>query len=238
MKVDLHTHTVASGHAFGTIWENSRQAKLNGLEMIAIADHGPAGAGAPDITYFRVGIRNPKIIEGVRVLFGVEANVIDDNGSLDLPNKVLEKLDIVMVGLHRDCGYVDQGLEKNTEVLIKAMKNPYVKMVSHPYGSKIKVDIEKITKAAIEENVLLELNASYFVEDKLEDEEMWTKIKTMVKILKDNHKKIIINSDAHTPYEIGDFTNVINKFDELGINEDDILNNDPAAILKFFNISD
>lgn len=142
-----------------------------------------------------------------------------------------------MAGLHEDCGYSDQGVEKNTEVLIKTMSNPYVKMISHPYASQIKVDIEKITKTAIEKNILLEINASYFRKSKLENEDMWSKLKTMVNIFKANNKKMIINSDSHSPFEIGRFDNVIAKFDELGINNDDLLNNDPDAILKFFNIS-
>jgi putative hydrolase len=236
MKIDLHTHTVASGHAFGTVWENAKEAKARGLEIIAITDHGPAMTGATNELYFRCGNRMPRIIEGVKVLFGIEANIINDNGNLDLPDSILKKLDFAMVGLHENCGYRDQGVEKNTEVLIKAMDNPYVKMISHPYASQIKIDIEKITKAAIEKNILLEINASYFRESKLADEEMWNKLKTMVKIFKANNIKMIINSDAHSPYEIGQFDDVAAKFDELGINNDDLLNNDPDAILKFFNV--
>lgn len=237
MKIDLHIHTVASGHAFGTVWENAKEAKANGLEMIAITDHGPAMAGAASELYFRCGKRMPRIIEGVKVLFGIEANVINDNGDLDLSDSILKKLDFVMIGLHENCGYIDQGIEINTEVLIKAMSNPCVKMISHPYASQIKIDIEKITKAAIEKNILLEINASYFRENKLANEEMWNKLKTMVKIFKTNNIKMIINSDAHTPYEIGQFDDVTAKFDELGISNDDLLNNDPDAVLKFFNVS-
>jgi len=73
MKIDLHTHTIASGHAFGTVWENARAAKARGLEMIAITDHGPSMPGASNQLYFRCGDRIPRIIEGVKVLFGVES---------------------------------------------------------------------------------------------------------------------------------------------------------------------
>jgi|GEM_PF-4443465 len=59
----------------------------------------------------------------------------------------------------------------------------------------------------------------------------------MVRILKENKQKMIINSDAHTPYEIGEFDLVVDKFKELGISESDVLNNDPEAVLKFFNRS-
>ncbi len=236
MKVDLHTHTVASQHAFGTFLENAKEAKNNGIELLGITDHGPSGPGAPHEVYFKMRKRIPKI-EGIKILFGVEANVINDEGKLDLPEKILERLDYVMVGLHKNCGYIDQGVEKNTEVLIKAMQNPYVKMISHPYSNMIKIDIEKITKEAIKRDILLEINASCFLKHRVDKEEM-SKLKIMIKILKDNNQKMIINSDAHSPHEVGDFDNVIAKFDELGINEDDLLNNDPQAVLKFFNINE
>jgi putative hydrolase len=176
------------------------------------------------------------MIDGVRVLFGVEANIINKNADLDLPENVLEKLDFVIIGFHDNCGYNNQGVEKNTEVLIRAMKNKYVKVVSHPYGLKIRINIEKVTKASIENNVLLELNASYFFKGKINNKEIWNGIKIMTKILKENNQRILINSDAHSPYEIGKFENVINKFKELGINKKNILNNDKKEILNFLNI--
>lgn len=169
-------------------------------------------------------------------MFGVEANIINNEGELDLVDKILQKLDIVMIGFHKNCGYIDRGVKKNTKVLIKAMQNPYVKMLSHPYKHIIKIDIEKITKEAIKRNILLEINASRFLKHIINQEEI-DKIKIMIKILKKNNQKMIINSDAHNPYEVGNFANAIAKFDELGINKDDLLNNDPGAVLKFFNIS-
>lgn len=237
MKVDLHTHTIASGHAFGTLLENVREAKTKGIELLAVTDHGPAGSGAPNANYFRVGFRLPKYIEGVRVLFGVEANIVDSEGHLDLPDEVLKKIDVVMLGFHKDCGYLDQGIEKNTEVFIKALDNPYVKMISHPYGDQVVIDIEKFTRAAISKNILLEINTSYFTLKKINDVGTWDRLKTMVRILKENNQKMIINSDAHTPYEIGEFGLVLDKLEELGITESDLLNNDPEAVLKFFNRS-
>lgn len=236
MKTDLHTHTVLSGHAFSTMQENVKGAKKNGVSLLAITDHGPAMLGSACDVYFRCGRRIPKVIDGVRVLFGVEANIINEDSELDLPDDILKKLDIVIVGLHGKCGYNDQGIEKNTEVLINAMKNQYVKIISHPYNNVLKVDIEKVTRAAIENKVLLELNASYFVEEKMNKQEIWDGIKTMVKILKENNQKILINSDAHSAFEIGRFEKVIAKFKELGISKKDILNNNKKAILEFLNI--
>ncbi|MFZ2310448.1 MAG: PHP domain-containing protein [Patescibacteria group bacterium] len=236
-KADLHTHTIASGHAFGTVLENVTEAKKKGISLLAVTDHGPAAPGAPRSVYFKMGRRLPKVINGIRVLFGVEANIINENGDLDLPNKILDRLDLVVAGFHAECGYEDLGIEKNTDVMIKVIKNPYVKIISHPYEDDIKVDIEAVTKAAIENNVLLEVNASYFYTGKIKDEEIWSKIKMMVKILRENNQKILINSDAHSQYEIGKFQDVINKFEELGITSRDILNNDKAEILKILKIN-
>ena len=237
MKIDLHTHTVLSGHAFGTVQENVRAAKRKGISLLAVTDHGPALLGSACEVYFRCGDRIPKIINGVRVLFGVEANIVNENADLDLPERVLKKLDLVIVGLHRECGYNDQGVDKNTEVLIRAMENKYVKIISHPYAVSMEVDIKKITYAAIKNNVLLELNASYFFTGKINNEKVWSGINKMVKILKENGQKILINSDAHSPSEIGRFEEVIAKFKDMGINKKDILNYDKKEVLDFLNIS-
>ena len=238
MKVDLHTHTIVSGHAFSTLQENALVASKKGISVLATTDHGPAMFGAPSITYFRCYDRIPKYINGVRILFGVEANIINDNGDIDLPDSVLASLDLVIAGFHYNCGYEDQGVEKNTEVMIKAIKNKYVKVISHPYAKQIKVDIEKVTKAAIENDVLLELNASYFFKNTIDDPEVFSDIKMMINILKKNNKKILINSDAHSSFEVGKFEEVVMKKEELGIKDSDILNNYPEEVLAMLNIED
>lgn len=238
MKIDLHTHTIASGHAFSTLQEMVDAALKKQIEVLAITDHGPTtenGNGASEY-YFRCGHRFSNIINGVRVLFGVEANIINERGKIDLPKDVLKELDVVMVGFHNYCGYNDLGIEKNTQAMINAMKNPFVKMISHPYSSQIKIDIEKIARASIEHNVLLEINASFFYHKIIKDKIIWQKIKKMVEILKKNKKKIIINSDAHSSFEVGRFEEVKNKLAELKLTENDLLNNDKSAVFKFFGI--
>ncbi|MFA7209194.1 MAG: PHP domain-containing protein [Parcubacteria group bacterium] len=231
-KIDLHTHTIASGHAFGTIQENAREAKNKGIELLGISDHAPTGSGAPSEAYFRVGKRLPKEIEGVRVLFGVEANIISDAGGLDLPEKILERLDFVMAGFH-DCCFEDQGMERNTEALVKAMQNPYVKIISHPYVSKFVVDMERIALESIKSNVLLEINASYFYKGQIVDEGIWNRMKKMVEVLKNNDQKILVGSDAHTPWEVGKFEDVVSNLKELGIDESDLWNDDVEGMLAF-----
>ena len=101
--MDLHTHTVASGHAYSTIMENAKAAAEKGLEGIAMTDHGPAMPGGAHLYHFWNLTALPQQIAGVRVLRGVEANIIDSRGGLDVPADILDRLDIVLAGLHGGC---------------------------------------------------------------------------------------------------------------------------------------
>ena len=74
----------------------------------------------------------PRSIHGVRIFLGVEANILDDRGTLDLPEPYLQRLDFVMAGLHEGCGFDGEESATYTAAVISAMENPLVKAVSHP----------------------------------------------------------------------------------------------------------
>ena len=82
---DLHCHTVASTHAYSTVTELARAAAEQRLLAIACTDHGPGAPDAPHLWHFGNMDVLPPSIEGVRVLHGMEANVMDFSGRLDLP---------------------------------------------------------------------------------------------------------------------------------------------------------
>ena len=73
--MDLHTHTVASGHAYNTIWEMAAAAAEKGLPLLGIADHGPAMPGSADELYFRNFKMLPREVHGVKLMFGCELNI-------------------------------------------------------------------------------------------------------------------------------------------------------------------
>src|SRR5512143_2863595 len=97
---DMHTHTVASGHAYSTVNELARAARDRGLKALALTDHGPALPGGPHLYHFGAMRFIPPWIDGVRILRGVEANIIGPDGTLDMPDSYLDKLEFVMAGLH------------------------------------------------------------------------------------------------------------------------------------------
>ena len=92
--IDLHTHALASGHAYSTVKENIEYAKINGLKYYGLSDHGVNMPGGPHLFYFQNLKVLPKEIDGVRILKGMEANIIDYDGNIDVTfDKYLNKLD-------------------------------------------------------------------------------------------------------------------------------------------------
>ena len=114
LKIDLHIHSINSGHGFGTFYEIAAEAYRKKMSMIAITDHGPAMAGTTSTISLWMGSRAPKSLYGVRILWGCEANIIDVDGGLDVSPELQEKTDLLLVGLHAFCNYPDQGFEGNT----------------------------------------------------------------------------------------------------------------------------
>lgn len=103
LKMDLHTHTVASGHAYSTLLENIQAAEKKGLEAFATTDHGPSMPGAAHLYHFYNLMSLPEKIGNVRILRGIEANIIDRKGQIDISLDLVERLDIVLAGLHYVC---------------------------------------------------------------------------------------------------------------------------------------
>ncbi len=103
IKADLHCHTVASTHAYSTVWELAKYASSVGLEAIAVTDHSPALPDAPHIWHFENLSALPRTLEGVTLLRGAEVNITDISGSIDLPEYILKRLDIVVASIHSPC---------------------------------------------------------------------------------------------------------------------------------------
>ncbi len=101
LKIDLHTHTIASGHAFNTIYEMANAASEKGVEILGIVEHGPETLGSSKEVYFECLDRVPKELFGVRLLFGCELNIIDEQGEVDLSESTLRRLDFAS-GFHSE----------------------------------------------------------------------------------------------------------------------------------------
>jgi len=228
-EVDLHCHTIASGHAYSTIKENAEVAAQKGLKMIAITDHGPA-LGEPISTYYFGNMTViPRQIEGVYILRGVEANILDVDGTLDLPERFLKKLDIVLAGLHNDC-FSGKTVEDNTKAIIAAMKNPYVDVIVHPGNPAFPIEIDKFVEAAKELNVHIEINNSSFIGSRKGSEENCLMIAKKAAAI---GAKVCLGSDAHFCFDVGNLEKANEIVEKAGILEDNILNTSVDKVVNF-----
>lgn len=230
---DLHTHTIASGHAYGTIRENAQAASEKKLKILGITEHGPGIPGTCDPFYFCNLKVVPKKLFDVQILFGCEVNVLND-GTLSLEQRWLDKLDYAIAGIHELC-YTNAGKAQNTDNLINCMKHPKVKIISHPDDDHTPLDYKQLVPAAKEYGVALELNNSSLIK---KDRRLncYKNYATMLQLCEKHNVPIVIDSDAHDPSGVGNFALATKFIDEMGFPEDLILNADEKRVIDFMKL--
>lgn len=194
IKGDLHVHSNWSDGSLD-IEELTKLARQRGYQYIAICDHSQSAKYARGLTPEQLLDQMNEIdrlnqnLAGFVVLKGVEVDILAD-GSLDLTDKLLQRLDLVVASVH-------SGFRKNvTERIIKAMTNPVVQVIGHPSGRLIsgregyEVNLEEVLKAARKLGKALELNAYY---DRLDLNEFY------LRKAKEMAIPITIGTDTHGP---------------------------------------
>ena len=166
IKGDLHTHTNLTDGK-NTLEEMAEAAQKLGYKYIANTDHSKrvtVAGGLDEKQVFENIKRTDKLNENFKdftILKGIEVDILED-GSLDLSDKVLKELDIVVAAIHYKFNLTR---EEQTERILRAMDNPYLNIIAHPTGRLINerepydIDLEKIMQKAKENNCILEINS-------------------------------------------------------------------------------
>ncbi len=201
IKGDLHTHSKASdGHA--SIAEMAEAAKSRGYAYFAVSDHSKKVTIAHGLDAKRLARQVDQIdrlndeLKGIRVLKSVEVDILED-GRLDLPDSILERLDLRVCAVHSK---FDLPRDKQTERIIRAMDNPLFNVLAHPTGRLIgsraacEIDMERVMKAAQERGCILEVNAQ---PERLDLTDMHCRM------AKDLGVKVAISTDAHSTGDLG-----------------------------------
>ena len=211
IEADLHTHTCASTHAFSTIKENCRYASRYGLRGIAMTDHMTAMEDSPHEWHFHNMSCLPRAISGVYVLKGVELNVIDSEGNVDMKESLLKKMEWCVASMHRT---VLDGSDRdaNTRAYLKLCENPYIDVIGHPTTDAFPYDMEKCLKAFKEYGKLPEVNESSIV---TKDGSRRNCIE-MLKICKKYEIPVAVDTDAHYCELVGMVTESEKLIEELG----------------------
>ena len=231
--MDLHTHTTASGHGYSTLKENIEAAKEGGLKYLGLSEHGPAMPGGPHIFFFSNYRCIPRQYGDLRLFCGVEANILDYEGRLDVEEKILKTMDYVIASMHTLC--VKPGsMEENTRASIRAMQNPYVKILGHPDDSRFPLDYDALVQAAVKEKVALEVNNSS-LNPLAARKGGRENIITLLKACKKYHAPVILGTDSHICYTVGNFDESLELIREVDFPEELILNTMQDSIGRLVN---
>ncbi len=232
-KMDLHTHTIASGHAYNTRNEMVAAAYQKGLEIFAITEHAPAMPGSCHNMYFMNYRVLPRNYKTMTVLYGAELNILDFHGHVDLPDSILKEMDLTLASIHPPC-YVSGTIEENTSAYIGAMKNPYINIIAHPDDSRFPVDYESLVKAAKEHHVILEVNNTSLTPGSFRGN-CRENYRVMLNLCKNYHVPIVMDSDAHVDVTVANHGYAQELLEEMDFPEGLVLNSHSERLYDYIN---
>ncbi|MCQ2144482.1 MAG: phosphatase [Bacteroidales bacterium] len=230
VTLDLHTHTVASGHAYSTLQEMAKAAAEKGLGILGITEHGPSLPGACHPLYFRNVHVIPREMYGVRLLMGVELNIIDNEGNVDFDEFFMEKTDLRSAGLHSLC-YTPGTREENTASVIKVMENPWIQIITHPGDGTAELDFEQLVLASKRTGTILEINNSSLIPCRGKAASRGNNLE-ILRLCAQHQVPVILGSDAHISFSIADYTYLYPLLKEVGFPDGLVLNYDSDLLLS------
>ncbi|MDR1979729.1 MAG: phosphatase, partial [Synergistaceae bacterium] len=229
LRADLHTHSLASGHAYSTIKEMAESAQEKDLELIAITDHGSAMEGASHFIHFQNLSALPRTIKGVTIVKGIEANVIDMDGRLDADRSLLSRLEWVIASLHENV--VEPANPKvHTEMYLKLAENPFVDMIGHPDTTAYEFDYERVIREFGAKGKIVEINNHHAFHLGARNRINCEKI---AKLCMKHGVRVAVNSDAHICYRVGEMGPAVEMLEDMKFPEDLILNLTARRVLDY-----
>lgn len=224
IELDVHTHTIASGHAFSTLQEMAKAAAEKGLKLLGITEHSPGIPGSCDPIYFRNLHVVPRQMYGIELMLGAEINILDGEGNIDFDEFYLKMLDLRIAGIHSLC-YKQGTVEENTNGMIKVISNPYINIISHPGDGTAKLHFEPIVIASKEHHTLLEINNSSLKPCRNKPEARDNNLE-IIRLCKKYDVPVILGSDAHISFDIAEYGYTLQLLAETDFPEMLIMNTD------------
>lgn len=217
---DLHTHTIASTHAFATVTEMIKAAADANLYAIAITDHANTMPGSPGPWYFESLYTIPSMMYGVRVMKGIEANIADFEGKLDIEQSLQDSLEWIVASMHMPTLPGIPTVEKCTQAYLKLAENKNVNVIGHSGSDYYKYDYETVIPVLAEKGVLIEINDPTF---RCKKGSMENCIE-IIKACKKHNARICVNSDAHYLTYVGNVGSSLQVLEELNFPKELVVN--------------
>ncbi len=231
IELDVHTHTIASGHAFSTVQEMARSASEKGIKLLGITEHTPGIPGTCELIYFRNLHVVPRQMYGVELMLGAEINITDAKGTLDIDDDLMSRLDLRIAGIHSLC-YNPGTTEENTGGMITAISHPHIDIISHPGDGTADLLFEPIVKAAKEHHTLLEINNSSLKPVRHKESARGNNLE-ILRLCKRYEVPVILGSDAHISFDIADYGYLYPLLAETEFPEALIMNSDIARFKSY-----
>lgn len=219
IAVDTHTHTVLSGHAWSTLRENSASAAKKGLAGICLTEHGHAMPGSGPFFLAPAQKMLPRSIEGVRLFRGIEANIIDLHGRLDISDRFLLEAEFCIASLHDLCMTPGTPAE-NTAAMITALGHPGIDVLGHIDDIRAPCDFERIILAAKELGRLVEINNNSVIMRKNSLE----RVTELARLCAKHGARVTVSSDAHFDDMIGTVGPALEILDNVGLPDELVVN--------------
>lgn len=229
--IDLHIHTNVNPHAYSTLEENIRSAQEKGMRVIAITNHGPALQDSPH-WWSLVNMRViPEYVGDLRVLKGVETNIIDENGNFDINQRIYDVMDIILCGLHTVEAYGDPSdIIKNTRAVINMIRSQKIDIMVHLGNPQFPLEYELVVQEAVKAGVAIEINNSSLKNSRKGSRPNCKKI---LELCKKYEAMVSLGTDSHISYDIGEFKEAQLLIEEVGYPVESIINYSMKNLDKF-----
>lgn len=231
MKIlgDFHTHTMASTHAYSTIGEMAQEASSKGLIAIGITNHGPSLPDSPHIWHFDNMYNIPDYICGVRVLKGIEANIINTKGEIDIYPTLQKRMELIVASFHPH-SYQFTDKDTTTKTLLNLMDNPYIKILGHLEDKRFDFHYDEVIAKAKEKNILVEMNETTFTGYRQGGDIL----REIALCCKKHGASVVMDSDAHYHTLVGQFPHTIEMLKDIDMPYELIFNYDERAIKSIY----
>lgn len=229
---DIHTHSIASGHAYNTIYEMADYARSIDMEILGISEHAPDMPGSCHHFYFDNLRAVPRLIHGQKMMFGAELNIQNRNGDVDVEEAALMRLDYCVASIHVPCFKEERTVSNVMSAYEKACNNPYITVIGHPDDARFPINHEALVKMAGETHTLLELNNGSLNPDGFRPG-TWENSKKILSYCEKYGVSVIMNSDAHVVVDLMNHCHPWQLVEEIGFPEELIVNGSTEKLLNY-----
>ncbi|MDR3211352.1 MAG: phosphatase [Planctomycetota bacterium] len=219
IAVDTHTHTVLSGHAWSTLTENANAAASLGMHGICLTEHGPRIPGGAVDYAPAAQMMLPTLISGVTIFRGVEANIVDFAGNIDIEMRFINRTEFALASIH-DIVLKPGTPEENTAALVGVLSHPYIDMVGHIDDAKTPNLYEEVILAAKDLGKLIEINNNSLLVRRGSE----PNIRQIARLCKKHQARVCVSSDAHFWTMIGNVSPSLMLIDDIGFPDELVVN--------------